>query len=121
MTLLILKIVAALTIILGSGWVARSNPRLGGFILALPLTSMIALAFNFAEFRDAKVSVDYARSTFFAVPLSLLFFVPFLLADRVRVGFWALFIAGIVLLGVGYGLHQVSYRLFERPQENPRS
>lgn len=104
---MILKVVAASLLIVTSGWIARTNPRLGGFVLALPLTTLIALAFNYGEFRDAKASVDFAKSTFYAVPLSLLFFLPFLFADRIKLGFWGLYGLGIALLGIGFGVHRV--------------
>lgn len=107
MGLMILKIIAASVLIVTSGWIARSNPRLGGFILALPLTTLIALAFNYREFKDADASVEFAKSTLYAIPLSLLFFVPFLLADKLKLGFWGLYCTGIFLLGVGYGIHKV--------------
>ncbi len=107
MGLMILKVVAASFLIVMSGLIAKSNPRLGGFILALPLTTLIALAFNYGEFKDAHASVEFAKSTFYAVPLSLLFFAPFLFADKFKLGFWSLYGTGIILLSVGYGIHKV--------------
>lgn len=107
MGIIILKVIAASVLIAVSSWVAKSNPRLGGFILALPLTTMIALAFNFGEFKNAQATVEFAKSTFYAVPISLLFFLPFLLADRIKIGFWGLYVLGIAFLGVGYGVHRM--------------
>ena len=106
MGLVILKAAAASVLIVTSGWIAKSNPRLGGFILALPLTTLIALAFKYGEFKDANSSVEFAKSTFYAIPLSLLFFVPFLFADKLKIGFWGIYSSGIFLLGMGYLIHK---------------
>jgi hypothetical protein len=108
--LFILKIVAAACLIALTSWIAKSNPKLAGFILALPVTTMIALAFSFAEFQNPEASVEFAKSTFYAIPLSLLFFVPFLLADRLKIGFWGLYSTGVFLLGVGYLIHKGVFR-----------
>lgn len=72
MGLFILKIFIAAGLIALSSLIAKSNPKLGGFILALPLTTMIA----------------------------------FLFADQLKLGFWNLYSAGVVLLGSGYFMHK---------------
>lgn len=94
-------IVAAILISLSSTLMER-YPSLAGFLIALPLSSALALAFGQIQFQDASQSVAFARSIFLAIPLSLTFFVPFLLAHRLQWGFWALYSAGVGLLGVSY-------------------
>ena len=101
------KVFIAAGIITLSSWLAGKQPRLAGFILALPIASMLALAFNQTEFGDSAKSVAFAKSIVVAVPLSLLFFVPFLLAERLQWPFWGLYLAGIVLLAIGYGIHSL--------------
>jgi uncharacterized membrane protein YczE len=71
------KIFIACVIISFSTWLAGQRPGLAGFILALPISSMIALFLNRLEFQDSNKSVTFAKSIFFAVPLSLTFFIPF--------------------------------------------
>lgn len=80
---------------------------LAGFLTALPLTTLLALAFSHIEFNNSAQSVEYAKSVFFAIPVSLLFFVPFLLATKLQLNFWTCYIFGISLLGVGYFIHKV--------------
>jgi hypothetical protein len=75
-------------------------------LLALPLSSLIALAFSYAEHQDPTKSVAFAQSIFVGVPVSLLFFLPFLLADRLRLPFPVLYGLGLLLLGMGYFLHR---------------
>jgi hypothetical protein len=99
------KVFIAATIISFSSWLAGRQPRLAGFILALPLSTLLALAFTQTEFNDAVKSVQFAKSIFLAVPLSLLFFVPFFLADKLKWPFWGLYGTGILLLAAGYFLH----------------
>ena len=99
------KTFIAAVIIALSSWMAGKQPRLAGFILALPLASMLALAFNQTEFGDSGKSVAFATSIVVAVPLSLLFFVPFLLAEKLRWPFWGLYAAGVLLLASGYVIH----------------
>jgi hypothetical protein len=80
---------------------------LAGFLTALPLTTLLALAFSHIEFNNSAQSVEYAKSVFLAIPVSLLFFVPFLLATKLQLNFWTCYIFGISLLGVGYFIHKV--------------
>ena len=105
MVLFILKTLIASVLISSVSWLANKNTSLAGFLTALPLTSMLALAFAQIQNSDSAGSIDYAKSVFIAVPLSLLFFVPFLLANKFHLNFWACFVSGVVLLGIGYGIH----------------
>jgi hypothetical protein len=99
-------VISALVISLTS-WLARKSPQLAGFIVALPISTMLVLALSHAELEDPVASVQLAKSIFAAIPLTLLFFVPFLLADRLGWSFWAQYATGTALLGVGYGLHRL--------------
>lgn len=87
-------------------WLSGKKTGLAGFLTALPLTTLLALAFSHMEWGDSKQSVEYAKSVFVAIPVSLLFFVPFLLAEKLDLGFWTCYWSGLVLLGAGYFIHQ---------------
>jgi hypothetical protein len=99
------KLFISAGLITGTSWLMGKNPKLAGFLLALPISTLIALAFGQLEFADSQKSVEFAQSVFAAVPLSLLFFVPFLFAQRLNWPFWGLYAAGIALLGFGYIAH----------------
>jgi len=71
-------IVAALIISFGSG-ISKKLPGLAGFIIALPIASLIALAFSYAEHESPQASITFAKSIFAAVPISLFFLSPFYL------------------------------------------
>ena len=106
MNIFILKMIIAAALISFCSWLAGRKPDLAGFIIALPLTSMIAMMFSYAEFRDSDKSVEFAKSIFVGVPLSLLFFVPFLLAKKWNLNFLACYGAGFILLAVGFTVHR---------------
>ena len=82
-------------------WLAGRSPRLAGLIIALPLNTLLVLLFTQAEYADPARSVALARGVFAGVLVSLLFFVPFLLAETLRFGFWACYLIGIALILAG--------------------
>lgn len=105
MWLAIGKTIVAAVLISFVSWLSGKKTSLAGFITALPLTTLLALAFSQLEWQDSKQSVEYAKSVFVAIPVSLLFFVPFLFAQKLNLNFWGCYISGIILLGVGYIIH----------------
>ena len=100
------KVLVAALLISFVSWLSGKKTSLAGFLTALPLTSMLALAFSHLEWSNTKQSVLYAKSVFAAVPVSLLFFVPFFLAQKLNLGFWVCYFSGSILLFVGYFIHQ---------------
>ena len=106
MPIFILKLLTSATLISFVSTLASKRPILAGYLTALPLTSMLALSFMYLETKDNVGATLYAKSIFVAVPLSLLFFVPFLLQAKTALPFLANFVLGIGLLWLGYFLHQ---------------
>ncbi|MFK7840085.1 MAG: hypothetical protein AB8B83_07105 [Bdellovibrionales bacterium] len=106
------KIFFSASIIAFTSWLAGKRPELAGFIIALPLMTMIVLPFNFAEYQDSQNTITFARSILVAVPLSLTFFIPFLLADKIMAfapegyGFWCIYLLGFAFLSAAYFVHQ---------------
>ena len=98
----VFKIALSAIIIAITSWIAGKNPRVAGWIIALPISSMLALLFAQAEHRDAEKSIAFAKSILISVPLSLTFFVPFLFADRLKIGFFGLYFLGVALLTGSY-------------------
>ena len=110
MWLAIAKVVIAAILISFVSWLSGKKTGLAGFLTALPLTTLLALAFSHMEWGDSKQSVEYAKSVFVAVPVSLLFFIPFFFAQRFNLGFWVCYSSGIGLLGVGYFIHSYAVK-----------
>ena len=102
----ILKTTIAAIIISFSSWLSGKRPDLAGFIVALPIATLIALAFSYAEYQNAQITIAFAKSIFVGVPVSLLFFIPFLLAEELNFSFWHSYSAGLGLLVIGFFLHK---------------
>jgi hypothetical protein len=104
--IILLKIFAAGVLIASASHLAGKNPSLAGFIIALPLTSMIALLFAYLEHRDMAKINEFATAIVVSVPLSLIFFVPFVLNKWIRFSFPIAFLLGIGMLAGAYVLQQ---------------
>jgi len=113
MAFFIKTLLAAFTISFCS-WLANRRPELAGFIISLPLTTILVLLFSYAEFQNPERSVTFAKSIFVGVPVSLLFFIPFLLADKFQLSFGVCFVAGLLALTGGFWLHQWIFQLLTR-------
>lgn len=106
MWIFVAKTAVAGLLIAFSSWLAGKRPELAGFIIALPLTTLLALAFAQVEHQDPENSVRFAQSVFTAIPISLLFFMPFLAATKLQWPFWGLYASGLALLVCGYFVHK---------------
>ncbi len=74
------KVLLAALVIAFASWLSGKKPELSGFIIALPIASMIAIAFSYLEHKNSENSVIFAKSILVGVPISYLFFVPFFFA-----------------------------------------
>jgi uncharacterized membrane protein (GlpM family) len=87
-------------------WLSKTNPLLSGFIVSLPLTTLITLAISNSQSQDSQNTLLLAKSIFVGVPSTLLFFVPFLLANRLKLSFWTSYATGLALLACSFGIHR---------------
>ena len=97
-----LKVFVSAVIIAFASWLAGRKPVLAGFIIALPLTSVLAILFAYYEHRDMQRINQFASSVLVAVPLSLAFFVPFLLNRWMKLSFIPTFVLALVFLLAAY-------------------
>jgi hypothetical protein len=104
--IMILKIVIAAIVIGFASWLSGKKPELAGFIIALPTVSLLALAFSYAEHRDAVSSITFAKSIMIGIPFSWLFFLPFFFAEKYDYGFWMSYVMGLGLLVAGFFIHR---------------
>ena len=98
----IIKVFAAALIIVAVTEIAKRIPRVGGLILSLPLTSVIALVWLYVATRNAENVAALSISTFWFVIPSLLLFV--LLTEFLRRGLPFL-AAMAIACGVTAGLY----------------
>ena len=101
-----LKALFAGLIIAFSSWLAGQNPRIAGFIIALPMASLIAIVFVYFEHSNVEKTILYAKSILVAVPVSYLFFLPFFFAKQLNMNFWMIYGTGILLLTLGFFIHK---------------
>ena len=106
MFVFLLKIIVAGILISFTSWLSVKKPNLAGFLIALPLTTMIALSFSYIEFGDKEKSIAFAKSIVVGVPLSLTFFIPFLFSKSLNIGFWMVFLLGIIFLICSFFIHK---------------
>jgi hypothetical protein len=103
----IIKVVFSGIVIAFASWLAGRKPVLAGFIIALPLASMLSILFSFWQYRDMEKINEFALSILVAVPLSLIFFIPFLLNRWLHLNFALTYVLGIGFLTVAYGAHSL--------------
>ena len=105
--LFITNILLAAAVIATASWLSGRYPGFAGFMVAMPLASLIVLPMSYLQHGSETGSVEMARSIFIAVPVSLLFFVPFFLSDRLELSFWQAYGIGVLTLPVAYLLHRL--------------
>ena len=108
---ILLKAAFAGGVIAFASWLAEKRPDLAGFILALPLASIIALVITHSQTKNNENTILFAKSILVGVPMSYLFFVPFFLPQVSRFGFWITLSVGLLLLVIGYFIHQFILKL----------
>ena len=107
-----LKVLLAAIDIAFAIWLSGKKPELSGFIIALPLASLIALVFSYLEHKNPETSITFAKSILIGVPVSYLFFLPFFIAKSLGMNFWLIYSIGVALLVVGFFVHKYIVSLF---------
>ena len=106
-----LKILLVACVVVFTSWLAQKKPGLAGFIIALPIASMLALMFTYYEHKDSQASIEFAKSILIAVPISYLFFLPFFFSEKLKLDFIGSYILGFILLILGFFIHQYILKL----------
>ena len=107
-----IKILISSFVIAGASHLAGRRPVLAGFIVALPLVSILSLTLAYLEHRDMQKINEFALSILAAVPLSLTFFIPFVANRWLKLNFvWSILLA-FGCLGLSYGISLYLTRQF---------
>lgn len=101
---MLLKAAISGTIIVAVSEVGNRFPKIGALLLTLPLVSILAFILAWTQHGNLPGVSRLARETLILVPLGLPFFIPLGFADRLGLGFWPAFAAGIVLAAATIGL-----------------
>jgi hypothetical protein len=83
----VLNVLVSSVVISLATWLSRSFPVSAGFLVALPIASMLVLPLSYFEHGNQQSTIELARSIFIAIPVSLAFFIPFLLSGRLNLSF----------------------------------
>jgi hypothetical protein len=101
---LIVRGIIAGVLVVAVGEASKRSPRLGAFLLTLPLVSILAFVNTWYSSHDLARISRLARETLVLVPLGLPFFIPIAVASKLGLGFWPAFFAGIALASITVGL-----------------
>ena len=101
-----LKVVLAAIIIAFASWLSGQNPKLAGFIIALPIVSLIAIALSYYEHNDIEKTILFSKSILIAIPVSYLFFLPFFFSKSLNMNFFLMYGVGLGLLIIGFFIHK---------------
>lgn len=104
MWMLIVRGVIAGAVVVGVTVLSSRFPKWGGFLLTLPLVSILAFVSTWQQKHDLRSISQVARETLILVPLGLPFFVPLAWAGRFGLSFWGAFGLGLVLASITVGL-----------------
>lgn len=105
MTFALNVLVSALVIGFAS-WLSGRSATAAGFLVAMPLATMLVLPLSYREHGSPEASILLARSIFIAIPISLCFFLPFLLSDRLGLSFGQAYLLGCLALPLGFVVHR---------------
>ena len=105
------KVLISSVVIALTSWLAGRKAVLAGFIIALPLVSMLSILFTYLEYRNMEKVNQFATSILVAVPLSLAFFIPFLLNKWLKMSFPLTYASAIGCLALAYFVHQLIFKV----------
>ena len=100
---LVVRGVIAGIVVVGVTVLSNRSPKMGAFLLTLPLVSILAFVSAWYGRGDLTGISRLARETLVLVPLGLPFFVPLAFAGRIGLGFWTAFVAGLALASITIG------------------
>jgi uncharacterized membrane protein (GlpM family) len=111
MAWIITKYLLTATVVVLVSELAKRSDKLGSFVAALPLISILALIWLYAENQPQEKIANYAWYTFWYVVPTLPMFLAFP-ALLPRMGFWPALLACVVITTVCFGLFAWVVRRF---------
>lgn len=96
-----LKVIVSAVVIAAASEIAkRIGPFWAAVLVAMPLTSILAISWTYWDTRDSMLITGFARDILVIVPVSLVFFLPFALERQTQLGFAANMVLGLTLLAL---------------------
>jgi hypothetical protein len=107
----VINVVLSALVIGVAAWLSGRFPRAAGFLVSLPLATMLVLPMAHLQHKDAEKTVEFAKSILIAVPVVMLFLLPFILAVRFGLSFWLSYFLACFWLIPAFFLHRSLVRL----------
>ena len=107
-----LKVLLSGLIIAFASWLSFKKPSLAGFIIALPLVSIITILFSYIEHKNFEKTMLFAKSILVGIPASLMFFLPFFFSKTLGMNFLTTYILALFFLIIGYFIHRYVTNFF---------
>jgi len=108
---LITKYLLTAAVIVTVSEIAKRSDRLGGFIAALPLVTLLTLIWLYLEHQPQEKIANHAWYTFWYVVPTLPMFLAFPVLLP-KIGFWPTLLASVVITVICFGLFAVVLRRF---------
>lgn len=105
-----LKVLVSALLIAGASELAKRSTVAGALLASLPLTSVLAMAWLFAQTRDASAVASFSMGVFWAVLVSLPMFPVLSLLLRRGVGFPVALACACAVAAAGYGAFAAASR-----------
>ena len=106
MLFFIIKVLISGLIISFASWLSLKKPILAGFLISLPLISILSILFSYNEHRNFEKTIIFSKSILVGIPISLTFFLPFFLNKSLGLGFYQTYFLGIAFLVIGFFIHK---------------
>lgn len=111
MTWMVTKYLLTAGIVVLVSELAKRSDRLGGFIAALPMVTVLALIWLYLDNQPTEKIANHARYTFWYVIPTLPMFLAFPLLLP-RTGFWLALLACVLITAACFGLFALMMRRF---------
>ena len=113
MMVFFVKVLFSAVIISFASWLSVKKPILAGFIIALPLLSILSIAFSYAEHKNLDKTILFAKSIVIGIPASLTFFLPFFFAKTLGLNFITTYCLALFFLILGFIAHKLIMNYFQ--------
>ena len=112
MIIFIAKVLFSAGVISFASWLSIKKPVLARFIIALPLLSILSIAFSYAEHKNLDKTILFAKSIVVGIPASLTFFLPFFFAKTLGLNFITTYVIALFFLVIGFITHRFIMNYF---------
>ena len=107
MVIFIAKVLFSAVVISFASWLSIKKPVLAGFIIALPILSILSIAFSYAEHKNLDKTILFTKSIVIGIPASLTFFLPFFFAKTLGLNFLTTYCLALFFLIIGFIVHKL--------------